>query len=199
MPKKLSEIQKSEIVESFKGGSEISQIAKKYNFSNVTIIRQLKKIMGDDDYYKFKKRNLSENSNVIENPSITTSKEEGENIFFEVVPLTEGVELNSQKDLSSIPIMDFEFPTTVFMIVDKLIELETKFLKDYPDWEFLPKDDLNRKTIQVYFDLKKAKRDCSKEQKVIKVPNTDVFKIVSPILISRGITRIITEDHLISL
>ena len=199
MPKKLSEIQKSEIVESFKGGSEISQIAKKYNFSNVTIIRQLKKIMGDDDYYKFKKRNLSENLNVIENPSITTSKDEGENIFFEVVPLTEGVELNSQKDLSSIPIMDFEFPTTVFMIVDKLIELEAKFLKDYPDWEFLPKDDLNRKTIKVYFDLKNAKRDCSKEQKVIKVPNTDVFKIVSPILISRGITRIITEDHLISL
>ena len=75
-------------------------------------------------------------------------------ILHEVVPLTEGVELNSQKDLSSIPIMDFEFPTTVFMIVDKLIELETKFLKDYPDWEFLPKDDLNRKTIQVYFDLK---------------------------------------------
>jgi len=155
--------------------------------------------MGDDDYCKFKKRNLSENLNVIENPSITTSKDEGENIFFEVVPLTEGVELNSQKDLSSIPIMDFEFPTTVFMIVDKLIELETKFLKDYPDWEFLPKDDLNRKTIQVYFDLKNAKRDCSKEQKVIKVPNTDVFKIVSPILISKGITRIITEDHLISL
>ena len=85
MPKKLSDIQKSEIVESFKGGSEISQIAKKYNFSNVTIIRQLKKIMGDDVYYKFKKRNLSENLNVIENPSITTSKDEGENIFFEVV------------------------------------------------------------------------------------------------------------------
>ena len=199
MPKKLSDIQKSEILESFKQGSETIQIAKKYNFSNATIIRQLKNMMGSDAYYKFKKRNLSENLNVIENPSITTSKDEGENMFFEVVPLTEGVELNSQKDLSSIPIMDFEFPTTVFMIVDKLIELETKFLKDYPDWEFLPKDDLNRKTIQVYFDLKNAKRDCSKEQKVIKVPNTDVFKIVSPILISKGITRIITEDHLISL
>ena len=40
------------------------------------------------------------------------------------------------------------------MIVDNKIELETKLLKDYPDWQFLPKDDLNRKTIQVYFDLK---------------------------------------------
>ncbi|MBO8234223.1 hypothetical protein HA151_06800 [Prochlorococcus marinus XMU1419] len=199
MPKKLSDIQKLEILESFKEGSEIAQIAKKYNFSNATIVRQLKKMMGDDGYDNFKKKNLSDNLNVLENPPITSSKVESENIFFEVIPLTEGVELNSQKDLSSRPIKDFEFPNTVYMIVDKGIELETKLLKEYPEWQFLPKDDLNRKTIQVYFDLKNAKRDCNKEQKVIKVPNTDVFKIVSPILLSRGITRIITEDQLIAL
>ena len=199
MPKKLSDIQKSEILESFKEGSETIQIAKKYNFSNATIIRQLKNMMGSDAYYKFKKRKSSSNLNLIENPSINSSTNESGDIFFEVVPLTEGVDLNSQKDLSSLPIMDFEFPNTAYMIVDKVTELETKLLKDYPNWQFLPKDDLNRKTIQVYFDLKKAKRDCSKDQKVIKVPNTDVFKIVSPILISRGITRIITEDKLLAL
>ena len=199
MPKKLSDIQKSEILESFKEGSETIQIAKKYNFSNATIIRQLKNMMGSDAYYKFKKRKSSSNLNLIENPSINSSTNESGDIFFEVVPLTEGVDLNSQKDLSSLPIMDFEFPNTAYMIVDKITELETKFLKDYPEWQFLPKDDLNRKTIKIYFDLKNAKRNCTKDQKVIKVPNTDVFKIVSPILISRGITRIITEDKLLAL
>ena len=199
MPKKLSDIQKSEILESFKEGSETIQIAKKYNFSNATIIRQLKNMMGSDAYYKFKKRKSSSNLNLIENPSINSSTNESGDIFFEVVPLTEGVDLNSQKDLSSLPIMDFEFPNTAYMIVDKVTELETKFLKDYPEWQFLPKDDLNRKTIQIYFDLKNAKRDCTKDQKVIKVPNTDVFKMVCPILLSRGITRIITEDKLLAL
>ena len=199
MPKKLSDIQKSEILESFKEGSETIQIAKKYNFSNATIIRQLKNMMGSDAYYKFKKRKSSSNLNLIENPSINSSTNDNGDMFFEVVPLTEGVELNSQKDLSSLPIMDFEFPNTAYMIVDNVTELETKFLKDYPEWQFLPKDDLNRKTIQIYFDLKNAKRDCTKDKKVIKVPNTDVFKIVSPILISRGITRIITEDKLLAL
>ena len=47
------------------------------------------------------------------------------------------------------------------------------------------KDDLNRKTIEIFFDLKIAKRSCNKEQKVIKVPNTDVFRIAAPILISK--------------
>ena len=71
------------------------------------------------------------------------------------------------------------------MIVNQKIELETKYLKDYPEWQFLSKDDLNRKTIKIYFDLKSAKRDCNKDQKVIKIPNTNVFKkIVSYFKIS---------------
>ena len=40
---------------------------------------------------------------------------------------------------------------------------------------------------------------CNKDQKVIKVPNTDVFRIVAPILISRGISRIVTAENLISI
>ena len=85
------------------------------------------------------------------------------------------------------------------MIVNNKIELETKLLKDYPDWQFLAEEELNRKTIQIYNDLKIAKRYCNKEQKVIKVPNTEVFKIVSYILISRGITRIVNAETLIAL
>ena len=85
------------------------------------------------------------------------------------------------------------------MIVDNKIELQTKKLKDFPEWSFLSLEDLERKTIVIYFDLKIAKRYCNREHKVIKVPNTNVFKIVAPILISKGISRIVTEDKLISL
>ena len=85
------------------------------------------------------------------------------------------------------------------MVVDKKIELKIKYLKDYPDWQFLSQDELNRKTIEIYEDLKNAKRFCNKEQKVIKVPNSNVFKIVAPQLLLRGISRIINKDKLIAL
>ena len=85
------------------------------------------------------------------------------------------------------------------MVVDKIIELETKFLSEYPNWQFLPQEDLNRRTIEIFYDLKAAKRNCNKNQKVIKVPNSKVFEIVAPILISRGISRIVSEEALISL
>ena len=81
----------------------------------------------------------------------------------------------------------------------KKVELETKYLKDYPKWHFLSQDELEKKTIEIFLDIKIAKSFCQKEQKVIKVPNPEVFRIVAPILISRGITRIISEDILIAL
>ena len=52
---------------------------------------------------------------------------------------------------------------------------------------------------EVFNDLKKAKRLCSKEQKVIKVPNRDVFKLVTPFLIAKGISRIVYSEQLIAL
>ena len=199
MTKRLTNIQKKEIKKLFEKGSEISEIANKYKFSNSTIIRQLKNMLGIDVYQKFKEKKSEVFIKSIEKTETSLSNDVSENLFFEIVPLTEGVELSTQTDLSSLPLKDINFPNMVYMIVDKGLELETKFVKDFPEWQFLPSDDLNRKTIQIYFDLKNAKRDCSKEQKVIKVPNTNVFNIVSPILISRGITRIICEDKLIAL
>ena len=119
--------------------------------------------------------------------------------FIELAPLDVEIENVPRKEISSVPIQDIEFPKVVYMVVNKNIELEIKILKDYPDWEFLPTEDLKRKTIEIYFDLNSAKKGCNKEQKVIKVPNTDVFRIVSPILKSRGISRIVSKDKLIAL
>ena len=85
------------------------------------------------------------------------------------------------------------------MIVDKKIELEIKYLRDYPDWQFLSKEELDRKTIEIFFDIKLAKKFCNKEQKVIKVPNPNVFRIVAPLLLNKGISRIVSAEKLIAL
>ena len=40
-------------------------------------------------------------------------------------------------------------PRVVYMVVDKKIERD-KTIKDFPEWQFLPKDDLCRKTIEIF-------------------------------------------------
>ena len=104
-----------------------------------------------------------------------------------------------QKDLSSVSIKEVELPKVVYMIVNKQVELETKLLKEYVEWNFLSEKDLSRNTIEIFYDLKTAKVSTNKDQKVLKVPNSDVFKLTAPILLSRGISRIVSSEVLISL
>ena len=219
MAKRLTEKQIEEITKLFISGINIDQLSDQFNCTKLTISRNLKKNLGQINYkeilaisklnnkkQKIKKSNkntLSININKNDHQSNGDERIEEEfrkiSEFVEIAPLNYDIENSPQKDLSSVPISDINFPKTVFMIVDKKVELEIKFLKDYPKWQYLSKDELMRKTIEIYFDLKIAKAFCGKEQKVIKVPNTDVFKIVAPILRSRGITRMVSSDKLIAL
>ena len=122
-----------------------------------------------------------------------------ETTFLEITPLNLEIDNLPQKDLTSVSISEAELPKVVYMVVDKQIELETKLLKEYSEWNFLSENDLSRKTIEIFFDLKTAKRSSKKDQRVIKVPNSDVFKITAPILRARGISRIVSSDLLIAI
>ena len=222
MAKRLTVSQKEQISKSFIKGESVISLSQKFNFSKLTIIRNLKNTIGDEKYkYLNKINNAKENkNNFISNERIkesnkitkndisetikssTNSFEEelySENPFVEISPLSFEIDTLPQKEMASVPLDEMEFPKVLYMVVDKNIELEIKSLKDFPEWDFLPKEDLNRKTIVLHHDLKVAKRLCKKDEKVIKVPNTKVFKIVAPILNSRGISRIIFNDQLIAL
>ncbi len=228
MAKRLSDKQKEKITQEFIDGRNINELVKEFGYTKLTITRYLKKNLGEKTYKTFiEKSKISKgllineekpssiddenllNKKVVKNKVLHKEADNSKfkqeeshyalNDFVEVAPLNYEIDEISQKDLSSIPISDIDFPKVVFMIVDNKIELKTKLLNEYPEWQFLSKEELERNTIEIFYDLKIAKRFCSKEQKVIKVPNTDVFKIVAPLLISRGISRIVTSDQLIAL
>ena len=207
MAKRLSEKQKEEILRLFIDGKKIEDLAMEFNCTKLTISRNLKKEIGEEKFKEFTNKIKLINQNIInESPEQELNfgkpnNDESNSIsqFFELTPLDYEIDNSFQKDLSSIPIKDINFPKIVYMIVNKKIELEIKYLKDYPNWEFLSKDELNRKTIEIFTELKQAKRFCTKDQKVIKVPNSEVFQLVAPLLLTRGISRIISEDKLIAL
>ena len=143
------------------------------------------------------KKYSSKNDNLFYDSEISQPSQPS--TFVEIAPLNHEIDIDTQKDLSSIPLSEIDFPKLVYMIIDKKIELEIKLLKDFPKWDFLPNNDLKRKTIEIFFDLNLAKRSCNKEQKVLKVPNTDVFRIAAPILLEKGISRIVCPENLIAL
>ena len=215
MVKKISEIQKKEMVDSFINGKTIEELSKIFNCTKNTITRHLKKNINENEYTKLIKKysQIKKSSKNIEQEKLPDEISYHENnckkndielpshesSFVEITPLNFDIDNTTQKDFSSIPLSDINFPDVVYMIVNSKIELEIKLLKEYPEWEFLSENELSRKTIEIFYDLKTAKRSCSREQKVIKVPNTNVFKIARPQLRARGISRIVTYEKLISI
>ena len=214
MAKRLTETQKQEIIKNFTEGKTIDFLSQMFECTKLTIIRNLKRNLGEKFYKELTASNQSRTQAPINKSNNRKKKSNEKDIpdhnvtefdfqptanFVEIAPLNDQIENLPRKELSSVPLMDIDFPSIVYMIVDRKIELETKFLRDYPEWEFLPNEDLDRECIEIYNDLKTAKRLCNKEQKVIKVPNTDVFKLVSHFLIARGVSRIVYSEQLIAL
>tara|TARA_Y100001968_G_scaffold303113_1_gene316987 strand:- start:206 stop:1030 length:825 start_codon:yes stop_codon:yes gene_type:complete len=122
------------------------------------------------------------------------------NNFEEIVPLISSFEFDLDKQKIDFQINNYEsLPETVYMIVDKKVELDLQPISDLPEWSFLPDNELERNAILLFSNQRSAKRSCSKNQRVIKIPNTSVFKLSKTYLISKGITRLILEDSIISL
>ena len=220
MARRLSDKEKQEIADGFRNGKTIEELSKNFKCTKLTISRNLKKKFGDEVFENLLKKKIvnsafdDENyqNQILEKELFISSSSKKNKFeidnnneiidstsFVEIAPLNYEIDNLPQKDLSSIPISEVELPQIVYMVVDKKIELEIKLLKDYPEWQFLSQNELNRKTIEIFFDLKVAKKQIKKEQKVIKVPNPDVFRLVAPILMSRGISRIVSKDTLIAL
>ncbi len=217
MPKKVSDQQKKEILNLFVSGKILKDLSDQFKLSQTTIVRQLKNSLGLEKFNELKDKNKKskkeknkkskkeKNKIIIDDFDIDNNlnqKIQNDNFeekFVEVIPITEGIELNNQKDLASEPLKEVKLPKVVYILVDKNIELLPKMVKEYPEWSFLPQQDLNRMSLEIFDDHNYAKKLCSKNQKLIKVPNPDVFLIASSSLKSKGITRIIFNNLLLSI
>ncbi len=120
-------------------------------------------------------------------------------IFQEVAPISSEFVVEEQEPLPPMQLAPGVLPTSVYMLVERSVELDAKPLKDFPGFGYISEIDMNRKAICLFPNQRIAKRNCGRSQRVIKIPDTSVFEITTPFLLARGITRLILEDSLIAL
>ena len=97
------------------------------------------------------------------------------------------------------PLADSPLPASVYMLVDKTVELQAKPLKDFPELGQLPVGEEERQALMVFANPRQAKRHCGRTQRVIKVPDTRILERTAPYLIAQGISRVVMEGSLYSL
>lgn len=119
--------------------------------------------------------------------------------FLELVPLTLDQGLGDHSEASPIPLSVSVLPTSAYMLVDKVVELDARPLREFPDMGSLSAAEQELKGLYLYASPRAAKRQCNRNQRVIKVPDTEVFVRTSSFLLARGITRLVLDGTLIAL
>ncbi|MEB3201162.1 MAG: hypothetical protein VKK62_11650 [Synechococcaceae cyanobacterium] len=276
---RLSEAQKIELVDRFRGGASSQELADQYGCSANTVSRVVKQALDPDEYERLKGRRgrrggtaaaaeapqlelpqpaagepeapapeapplaaRAVEESVLEAPDLSepeledpeldaedrpsswaiddaddfgddsedTSEDDGpeedgleeadsQADLFVVVPLAGTSVDDGAPALEARPLEEAVLPGSVFMLVDKTVELEVKPLRDFSDLPPLAEEEQERQALMVYANSRNAKRQCGRTQRVIKVPDTDVFRRTAPYLVRKGITRLVVDGALYSL
>ena len=119
--------------------------------------------------------------------------------FHEVVPLLGDFNLSDKKNIECRPLSKDLLPSIVYLVVDRAVELDSRTLSEFPELGMINEEEKSKQGICLFENQRSAKRHCGRNQRVIKIPDTNVLHICKPFLLARGITRLILEGTLISL
>jgi transposase-like protein len=120
-------------------------------------------------------------------------------VFTELVPLFGVAGLSGSAPMETQPLSPGVLPDSVYMLVDKVVELDARPLRDFPELGPLDTVDQDRQGLFLFANPRAAKRQCGRSQRVIKVPDTTVFERTSSYLLKRGITRLVMEGTVVAL
>ena len=97
------------------------------------------------------------------------------------------------------PLATAQLPASVYMLVDKVVELQARPLSDMAELGQLPPEEHDRQALVVFTNPRQAKRVCGRSQRVIKLPDTRVIERTAPYLLAQGISRVVIEGALYAL
>ncbi len=215
--KKLSDEIKNEIVQIYRETDLSSSIlAQRFDVSISTVTRLLKANLSATEYDQLiqnKKRankstkseqneliqdNILEVYPVDELDDFDNEQEEDENENEEeddlsIPSLTDNINLNV------LPITQAAFPQTCYLVIDRSAELITRPLREFAQLGKMSSQEFQQKTLPIFDNHKVAKRFSNRSQRVIKVPDGNIFHKTSGYLKAKGITRLLVDGQIYSL
>ncbi len=128
-----------------------------------------------------------------------TFNTDDENVFHEIAVLPVDLPQVTTQQVICRPFASELLPDSVYMLVDKTVELDPRPLSEFPELGLSDPSEQQRQALCLYASPRAAKRQCGRSQRVIKVPDTQVFEQTSSYLLARGITHLVVEGSLFSL
>ena len=128
--------------------------------------------------------------------SIQDFVSEDETVFHEIAVLPVDIPQVTTQQVVCRPFSSELIPDSVYMLVDKTVELDPRPLSEFPELGVSDPEEQKHQALCLYSSPRAAKRQCGRSQRVIKVPDTQIFDQTSSFLLSRGITHLVLEGSL---
>jgi transposase-like protein len=105
----------------------------------------------------------------------------------------------SHVNLEILPLAQAELPKVCYLVIDRRSELITKPLKDFRDLGKIPLTEVQEQTLPIFDNHRIARRFSNRRERVIKVPDSQLFRKTTSYLQAKGITRILLDGQVYSL
>ena len=128
-----------------------------------------------------------------------TFNTDDENVFHEIAVLPVDLPQVTTQQVICRPFASELLPDSVYMLVDKTVELDPRPLSEFPELGLSDPSEQQRQALCLFASPRAAKRQCGRNQRVIKVPHTRVFEQTTSYLLARGITHLVVEGSLFAL
>ena len=116
--------------------------------------------------------------------------------FVAIAPLPGLGVIDSGAPCVSKPLVDGSLPSTVYLLVDREVELKGTPVKDFSELGAVAATEMEQQALALFSNSRQAKRQCGRSQRVIKVPDSGVFGRTAPFILAQGISRIVLEGSL---
>ena len=100
--------------------------------------------------------------------------------FVAIAPLPGLGVIDSGAPCVSKPLVDGSLPSTVYLLVDREVELKGTPVKDFSELGAVAATEMEQQAIALFSNPRQAKRQCGRSQRVIKVPDSGVFGRTAP-------------------
>ncbi|WP_159790544.1 helix-turn-helix domain-containing protein [Sodalinema gerasimenkoae] len=97
------------------------------------------------------------------------------------------------------PLAKASIPKTCYLVVDRSSELISRPLREFNDLGEIPAAEIGSKTLPVFDNHRVARRFANRNQRVMKVPDSQMLQKTGSHLQAKGITRVFFDGQVYSL
>jgi hypothetical protein len=224
---RLDERQKQEMAERYRAGDSSASLAQTYGCSPNTVTRTVRAVLGDAAFEQLKQQrgrpapqlellatspeaepdNLAmdgaddrddddhEDDDDLEADLRADLEDGGPEVVLPLLPQP----LSAGERTVSRPLPLAQLPGSLYLLVDKEVELRGTRLTDLSELSPLAPEEEPHQAMVMFANPRNAKRQAGRSQRVIKVPDPSLLERTAPYIRAQGITRVVLEGVLYAL